>query len=147
MAEGILKYEIEKRGLADQLACDSAGLIGYHAGDLPDKRMRKTALNHGIKLTHKSRKFTMQDFQDFQYILAMDDSNIWELRTLERRQNNAYYLGKLREFDNKKSGDDVQDPYYYDDEAFETCFQVLKECVDNLLNFLIENGQVKPKTV
>ena len=81
-AEGIMRRLVEERGLAERVEIDSAGLSGYHAGDLPDRRMRVHARRRGLKLTHRSRPVSSSDFERFDMIVAMDDSNYDCLRDM-----------------------------------------------------------------
>ena len=74
-AEEILRTQVAAAGLAEQFSIDSAGLIDYHEGELPDSRMRPTAARHGYKLTHRSRPITTADFERFDLIVAMDSKN------------------------------------------------------------------------
>ena len=71
LAEGVLKEMCAERGLDWEI--DSAGLIDYHKGELPDPRMMTTAERHGYKLTHRSRPVETADFEKFDYIIGMSD--------------------------------------------------------------------------
>ncbi len=137
MAEGIFKGLIHKRGLSEKIAVDSAGILDYHKGDLPDPRMRQTALKHHIELDSRSRPVTRQDFSRFDYILAMDRNNLRELKNLMgsvARPEARLFI--MREFDNARSGKDVDDPYYLGGEGFENCYRVLDESCRNFLDFI-----------
>ena len=143
MAEGIFKQLVADNDLSSQIQCDSAGIIGYHAGELPDRRMRQTAKKHGIILTHKSRQLSPKDFMEFDYILGMDENNMQGIRQLEEHvQNNETTIFKMRDFDNQSSSQDVEDPYYQQDIGFDICYNVLKESCQNFLNYLIKEHQL-----
>lgn len=66
-------------GLSDHYVVDSAGLIDYHEGELPDARMRRHAHKHGYELTHRSRPIRSEDFSRFDLIVAMDHQNRQQL--------------------------------------------------------------------
>ena len=74
-AEEIFRTMVHKAGRDAAFHIDSAGLINYHEGELPDKRMRSHAADHGYYLTHRSRPVTMADFDKFDLIIAMDERN------------------------------------------------------------------------
>ncbi len=74
-AEGIMRYMVKREGLGDRIFCDSAGTYGGHAGDMPDHRMRRAAAARGYDLVHRSRQLRTEDFDRFDMILTMDDSN------------------------------------------------------------------------
>ena len=82
-AEGIFSTMAEQRNLRKRLTIDSAGTSGYHRGEPADERMRKHAQKRGYRLLSRSRPFLHpEDFERFDYILAMDDSNYENLRAL-----------------------------------------------------------------
>ena len=81
-AQGVMQRMIDERGLGDRFYLDSAGTYGGHAGELPDRRMRVHAQRRGYNLTHRSRRFTGQDFEDFDVIVAMDSSNRYNLQEM-----------------------------------------------------------------
>ena len=139
MAEGLFKELVAKTNLNEEIETDSAGIIDYHAGELPDIRMRETAQNHGITLNHRSRQLTPQDFKTFDYIVGMDNNNMQGIRQMAKHVNNEkVQIFKMRAFDAQSSGKDVEDPYYQRDTGFETCYQVLKESCERFLEYLIK---------
>ena len=75
-AEGVFTHLVHSQKIAPLFQIDSAGTHAYHIGDAPDLRSQKTALNRGIDISHlRGRKVTFGDFDDFDFILAMDDAN------------------------------------------------------------------------
>ena len=81
-AEGILQELLQRAKLSENIEVDSAGTYGGHAGELPDSRMRAHATRRGYKLTHRSRQIKWDDFEKFDLILGMDDTNISNLQRL-----------------------------------------------------------------
>ncbi|TAD95502.1 MAG: low molecular weight phosphotyrosine protein phosphatase [Bacteroidetes bacterium] len=137
LAEGIFKDLLEKNNLSDQISCDSAGTLNYHVGSVPDHRSRKVALNHGFELRHKGRQLQIADFEDFDYILGMDNSNMSNIKLLEKNcKNPKAKLFLMRDFDVESSPKEVADPYSKTEKEFEECYQILKRCSKNLLEFL-----------
>ncbi len=79
-AEGVMKHLVEEAGRADEFLIDSAGILSYHQGELPDSRMRAHAARRGYNLTHLSRPVRTEDFYNFDLIIGMDDRNIDDLK-------------------------------------------------------------------
>ncbi|XP_017117562.1 low molecular weight phosphotyrosine protein phosphatase [Drosophila elegans] len=79
MAEAILKHLIQKQDLQDWHV-DSAGLRDWNVGVEPQARGQQLLKQHGLKTKHLGRMITSQDFYDFDYVFAMDDSNLMELQ-------------------------------------------------------------------
>ena len=79
-AEGVMKRLIEEAGREDEFMIDSAGILSYHQGELPDSRMRAHAARRGYNLIHRSRPVHTEDFYNFDLIIGMDDRNIDDLK-------------------------------------------------------------------
>ena len=67
-------------GREDEFVIDSAGILSYHQGELPDSRMCAHAARRGYNLTHRSRPVRTDDFYNFDLIIGMDDRNIDDLK-------------------------------------------------------------------
>lgn len=135
MAEGIFARMIEDANSHQKVACDSAGTNSYHIGELPDERMRRTALKHSIKLTHRARSFEEKDWDAFDYILVMDNQNYREVlkkKTIGARAT----LHLMREFDAAEKGAEVPDPWYGDLNGFETCYSILHRSCFEFFQYL-----------
>ena len=110
MAEGIFIDLTVKAGLESAFVIDSAGTSGHHQGELADRRMRETALQHGIQLVSRARPFRQQDFQEFDYIAAMDRSVLRDIQAKQRpgtAVNAKVFL--MRDDDPAKDSHDVPD--------------------------------------
>ena len=133
-AEGVLKAAAERKGLSDEIAVDSAGKYGGHAGQRPDSRMRSAAARRGYDLTHRARQITEEDFIDFDMIVVMDDMNYESVSRLapERR-----YLDKLYRFaefcGRHPQWSHVPDPYYEGREGFELVLDLLEDGCEGIL--------------
>ena len=79
-AEGVMLHLLKEAGMEKEVMIDSAGMLSYHQGELPDSRMRAHAAKRGDNLVHRSRLVTTDDFDKFDLILGMDDRNIDDLR-------------------------------------------------------------------
>ena len=81
LAEEVFRQKVQSANrVADFPLIDSAGMIDYHEGKLPDHRMRQQAAAQGYALTHHSRPMTAEDFHTFDRVVAMDADNLRRLR-------------------------------------------------------------------
>ena len=111
-AEGVLRCFIKNNNLGDKVEVDSAGTHGYHVGEAPDSRTHRAAAVRGYNLSQlRARKVARQDLDYFDLILAMDKSNLDNLRRLatpEQQERIKLFMDYARSFDD----DEVPDPYY-----------------------------------
>lgn len=135
MGEGVFRHLVNQEGLNAHFHIDSAGTSGYHIGEKPDRRMRQTAQGHGISLEkQRSRKFVRQDFQDFDYILAMDSSNLRDIRSLKNGpEDKGAKVTLMRDFDLEDSDPNVPDPYYGGQNGFEDVYDIVRRSCTELL--------------
>lgn len=142
LAEGTFRALVEQKKLSDKITCDSAGTHGYHIGALPDRRSRRVANDYGITLTHQARKLSSDDFANFDYIVAMDESNLEFIQTQSYRSTGFYpEEGRVflyRDFDQQADSQNVPDPYYEDMAAFEQVYQIVTRCGESFLEYLIK---------
>ena len=141
VAEGVFRALVADESLSDQIHCDSAGTASFHIGQLPDRRTRENALEHGLTLTHHARRITGDDLAQFDYFVAMDERNLEAIEKLNYRStglqtNDSIFL--LREFDPDVSDEpNVPDPYYEGPEVFEEVYQIVLRCCRQLLTYLM----------
>lgn len=143
LAEAIFNHKIQAMGLSRKFKSDSAGTSDYHIGELPDERSIQCAHRKGLKISHRGRQVNRTDFRDFDYIVAMDDSNQKNLQTLRDKYkfaNKEIYL--MRDFVPGCEGLPVPDPYYGGEEGFDEIFQILDESIDNFLTKIQEAHQL-----
>lgn len=141
LAEGLFTQKAADEGVLHEFDIDSCGTNGLHDGELPDPRTRKNALQHGVQLTHRSRKITQQDLDDYDWILVMDDSNYRNVEKLCREDRHRHKIHKLRKFDPYFPNADVQDPWYGGEEGFEEVFQVIQQNVHFWFKYLQQESQ------
>jgi protein-tyrosine phosphatase len=133
-AEGVMRELVRREGLEDQIALDSAGTGGWHVGDPPDARATATARTRGIVLDGAARQVRASDFDDFDLLLAMDRSNLRDLRHLAPDEDARAKVRLLREFDPGSDGDlDVPDPYYGGPGGFERVLDLVQAACEGLL--------------
>ncbi|MGB5818214.1 MAG: low molecular weight protein-tyrosine-phosphatase [Saonia sp.] len=121
LAEGILQSKVDP----EQIIVDSAGTAGYHVGKKPDERSITVASKYGIHIHHQQcRKFTKQDFKNFDLIYAMDKSNYRNIIALAEDKNDTAKV-KLLLDEVTIETDEVPDPYYDSDDGFEHVFHLI----------------------
>lgn len=136
-AHGIMQNIVEQAGMQNKFDIDSAGLYGGHAGELPDKRMRIHASRRGYDLTHRSRKVITDDFDKFDLILAMDDSNYENLRRMAPTIEDEKKVVRMVDFCKQHPYYySVPDPYYEGAEGFELVLDLLEDACQGLLEEL-----------
>lgn len=136
LAEGILKSKIN----IDNIYVDSAGTGGWHIGELPDKRSIDVAKNHHIDLSsQRCRKFTVTDFDNFDFIYVMDKSNYKDVIALARNEEDRAKVHYILHVINSKEILEVPDPYYGGDNGFEIVFQMLDKSCAHIADKLNKN--------
>ena len=116
---------VEEAGLAGEFEIDSAGILSYHRGELPDARMRAHAVRRGYELTHRSRPVTTDDFFHFDLIIGMDARNMDDLRERAPSPVEWNKLRRMTDFcTSHPYADHVPDPYYGGSEGFEYVLEV-----------------------
>jgi len=133
-AEGIMKKIIRERGLESQFYIDSAGILNYHEGELPDGRMRAHARRRGYELTSRSRPVKFDDFMDFDLIIGMDDRNIADLKRLAPDSDSVQKIHRMTEFCTRFSFDHVPDPYYGGTDGFELVLDLLEDACEGIID-------------
>ena len=124
LAEGILQSKIT----SNNYMVDSAGTAGHHVGELPDPRSIEVARKYGIDIMgQRSRKFSKSDFEIFDVIYVMDQSNYNDVVSLaentSQKEKVKMILNELSSAINKS----VPDPYYGGNQGFENVYQMLNE--------------------
>jgi len=132
MAEGVFKRILHNNRKSDLIKIDSAGLIAYHAGELPDQRMRMHASNRGYHLSHISRPFSVSDFEKFDLIIGMDDANISGLKNKARSQEHLDKIKKMTDYCTGIDANEVPDPYYGGEAGFEYVIDLLEDACEGL---------------
>ncbi len=136
-AQGVMQAVVDEAGASDRFVLDSAGTGNYHTGDLPDRRMRIHAQHRGYNLTHRARQFRTSDFDDFDLIIPMDESNRRDIRALARTNEDEAKIVPMAEFVSKASRYDyIPDPYYEGREGFELVLDLLEDGTHNLYELL-----------
>jgi protein-tyrosine phosphatase len=134
-AEGVFRYYVEQAEVSQQLQIDSAGTHAYHVGEPPDRRARAAAERRGMSLDNiYARRVSTEDFERFDYIIAMDEDNLARLHD----QSPEEHRSKLRLFLEFSDGDEreVPDPYYGGAAGFERVLDLVEAASRGLLETL-----------
>lgn len=136
-AHGVFQKRVENAGLGNIIEVDSAGTGDWHIGREPDPRACSAAQLRGYDLSPlRARQVHSTDFESFDYILAMDEENLRNLRALCPPQ----YHDRLQLFLHF-AGDDVApryvpDPYYGEEDGFQLVLDLVEDGADALLNHI-----------
>ena len=138
-AEEVMRTILRKEGLDMTIKVDSAGLISYHQGELADPRMRAHASRREYHITHRSRPVHITDFEEFDLIIGMDDSNISELHNLAPSIEAETKIHRMTEYCTQIVADHVPDPYYGGAQGFENVIDILEDACKGLLHSILSH--------
>jgi protein-tyrosine phosphatase len=124
LAHGILQSKLSE----DHFYVDSAGTAAYHIGNAPDTRSIAVAKNNGIDISSQSaRQFKVSDFDTFDYIYAMDQSNYTNIISLARNNSDIGKVKLFLEANDASINKNIPDPYYGDLSDFENVFTLIND--------------------
>ena len=133
LAEAIMRQLLAEDPVASSwIEVDSAGIGGWHQGELADPRMRAHAARRGIEMTHRARQVTDRDFDTFDLIIAMDDGNYEALRELAPTLEQQAKVVRMADYLKQMPWDHIPDPYYGGASGFELVLDLLTEGCTNL---------------
>ncbi len=139
-AEGVFQSLVNEAGLQEQISVDSAGTHAYHIGEPPDRRSQQTASRRGYDLSsQRARRVSEQDFEDFDYVLAMDTDNYYGLEQLCSAKH-RHKLRRFLEFAPQLEVQDVPDPYYGGGNGFEGVLDLVEAASKGLLEEIRRQG-------
>ena len=133
LAEGILQSKINSK----DIFVDSAGTAAYHVGNLPDERSIGVAKKYDIDITNqRARKFVVEDFDKFDFIYAMDESNYQNILSLARNKTDESKVQMILNESHPNKNLSVPDPYYGGKQGFENVYKMLDEACEIIANKL-----------
>lgn len=149
-AEGVMRALVAQAGMGESVELDSAGTGAWHVGSSPDARAVAVARERGVALEGSARQVAREDFFYFDFVIAMDRSNLRELRQLAPGEDERAKVRLLREFDPASAGRaasagidvgagagadalDVPDPYYGASGGFDEVFDLVRAACAGLL--------------
>ncbi|XP_029154804.1 low molecular weight phosphotyrosine protein phosphatase-like [Nylanderia fulva] len=137
IAEAVFANEMSKRGLKNQWEVESAAIINYHTGKVPDHRALATLKDNGItNYSHRARQITKEDFNQFDWIFGMDNDNIQDLNGLKSTIKPMECRAKVELLGSYDPSGEViiRDPYY---DAGSAGFQkAYEQCLRSVTAFL-----------
>ena len=132
-AEGVFRDKISAAGLSNKVYIDSAGTHAYHVGNPPDPRSQEAAIKRNFDLSaQRARKVEVSDFDEFDYVIAMDMSNEDDLQAIcpDGKEEKIHLFLK---FSANTSTKEVPDPYYGGGNGFETVLDLIEDAADGLI--------------
>ena len=139
LAEGIMRHIVEERGLSDVISVDSCGTSSYHVGEEPHPGSAKVARQNGVSLRGiQSRQLHDDDFDRFDWLIAMDSSNLSRMRHVGSGRGKDNRMVLLLDYARGDSPRDVPDPYY--EGGFPRVFDLVKDGCEGLLDHILEQG-------
>ncbi|MCX7098715.1 MAG: low molecular weight phosphotyrosine protein phosphatase [Methylococcales bacterium] len=141
-AEGVFAKHLKEQNLAANFVIDSAGTHASHLGEPPDSRAQHAALVRDIELKHlRARKVVMGDFEDFDFVLAMDDDNYAVLMAAcpeKYKDKISYFLDYAPHLGERE----VPDPYYGGKYGFERVLDLVDAASVGFLSMLQQTGRI-----
>ena len=132
-AHGVFRHLVTQAGLATRIEIDSAGTHAYHEGEPPDDRAQETALSRGIDIGDlRARRAAAEDFEYFDYVLAMDQDNYRRLSQICPPGMEGKLL-LFMDYAPELRVREVPDPYYGGQCGFDQVFDMLEAAARGLL--------------
>lgn len=135
-AHAIFRHVVNQAGLTDQFVIDSAGTSAFHAGSKPDARSAQEGRARGMDMSDlRSRPVIQEDFQKFDWIIAMDFTNMADLKRMKPDDSTAK-LTMLLDYSDDFKGQPVPDPYYGGEQGFKDVYDQIHQACEGLLTEL-----------
>ncbi len=133
-AEGVFRHVVRQAGLQDNIKIDSAGTHAYHVGEAPDRRSQSKARENGVDISaQRARKVAQEDFDRFDYIIAMDRSNYSDLMRLAKKPEQQQKISLFMDYAKDWNNTEVPDPYYGGSNGFQQVFDMIMSASQGLL--------------
>jgi protein-tyrosine phosphatase len=135
-AEAVLRHVIERNGLGERIEVSSAGTHGYRAGDACDPNSQRVAWAKGYDLSAiRARRIGWQDLEDFDLILAMDRTNLYNLRRMATEEQ-LMRIRLLMDYATRFTEDEVPDPYLTLGARFDLVLAMIEDAASGLIEEL-----------
>ena len=136
-AEGIFNHLVRENQLQEHFGAESAGIGHWHVGDLPDRRMRAHGAQHGYLFDSRARQFSPDDFNHYDLIIAMDQQNANDIRSMATSPHDLRKVRLMAEYlRHHPMHRHIPDPYYGSDQQFELVIELLEDACQGLLESL-----------
>jgi protein-tyrosine phosphatase len=137
MAEGIFRELCERHEVSQYFEMDSAGIGAWHVGEAPDSRAQQCMLKHGVDISgQRARKFSENDYYDFDHILCMDESNLADALEQAPERDLESKARLCLSYLKSQGPKSVPDPYHGSGDGFEYVYTILTESIQNFLTSL-----------
>ena len=139
-ADGIFNHIVLREKMDQKIIIDSAGTGDWHVGKSPDSRTVDAARKRGYDLSVlRARQVSARDFEEFDYVLAMDESNLSDLQRIKPVEYTGH-LGLFLDFGSRNDYREVPDPYYGGRDGFELVLDLVEDASQGLLNHIRKNA-------
>lgn len=133
-AHGVFQRQVNEAGLADRIRVDSAGTGDWHVGKAPDQRSQQAAARRGYDLSGlRARQACATDLQQFDYVLAMDESNLSVLQSWYQGRDDQTQPQLLLQAYGSSHEVEVPDPYYGGEQGFDHVLDLIEQACEQLL--------------
>lgn len=140
-ADGVFQKYVEEAKLSHLIHVDSAGTSGWHIGEPPDRRSVQEAANRGFDLSYlRGRQVSKQDFELYDYVLAMDEQNLRDLQALAPK-NYLGHLGLFLDFSQQENYTEVPDPYHGGKQGFTLVLDLIEDASKGLLKTILSKAK------
>jgi protein-tyrosine phosphatase len=138
MAEAVFQQYVKEADLETKIEVDSAGTSSWHVGEPAHPGTRKILAENGISYVGAARRLDSSDFSDDRtYIIAMDESNLRQIRSMTKNHDRLF---RLLEFSTQTAVSDVPDPYYSGD--FDAAYSLVRDGCRGLLKAIVERESI-----
>jgi len=135
-AHCIFQHLVDEADLEEDFEIESAGTIGFHIGQAPDRRMQQVMRSRNIPIIGRSRQLDTFDLEYYDLILAMDKDNLEGARSLDRKGQHHHKIRLFSDFCTEHTETEVPDPYYGGEHGFEHVMNMIEDGCRNLLEQL-----------
>lgn len=137
-AQGVFEQLVSESGLSEQIGVDSAGTSDWHIGKSPDRRATQAAKLRGYDISSlRARQLSQADFEHFDYILAMDQENLANIKELAPASF-AGHTGLFLDFSKAFTEDEVPDPYFGGEEGFSIVLDMVEDASRGLMAKIVQ---------
>ncbi len=135
-AEGVLRHLVSQDPSLSHLHIESCGLGDWHLGQLPDERIRTAAKDRGIILMSRAQNFNLHFLKRFDYILAADNEVLKVLHRHAKEPTEKAKIHLITAFGSAFKNEEIPDPYYQGDAAFELVLDMIEDACKGLIGHL-----------
>lgn len=135
-AEGIFRHMVAQDANLADTRIESCGLGDWHIGQLPDARIRSAAKDRGIILSNRAQHFKASFLGEFDYVLAVDRDVLNDLYRYAKQTEHKAKIHLISEFSKTYKNEEIPDPYYQGEAAFELVLDMIEDCCKGLIDHI-----------